>query len=194
VIDTVFVVLPLMLSPGPANLVSFVLGTRNGALQLLPFQLGILLVYAVVAVVLGLLSNRIYAMAPAAVAILQAIGGLFIIYLGIQLARRTQHDTIDNAPTFANGVALQCLNPKFPGVVLAVFANRHTQPIVIVAATIFIVGAIGLLAYSTAGSILRTRGLSDSGFRTFDFVAGGMLCAVGLWFILQPLLAARMEM
>lgn len=181
-----------MLSPGPANLVSFVLGTRNSTFQLLPFQLGIILVYGVVAAALGLLSNRIYAMAPAAVVVLQAIGGLFIIYLGIQLARRTKRDATERAPTFVNGVTLQCLNPKFPGVVLAVFANRHTQPILLVTAAIFAVGAIGLLAYSTAGSILRARDASDSGFRTFDLVAGGMLCAVGLWFILQPLFAARM--
>lgn len=193
-IDTIFVVLPLMLSPGPANLVSFVLGTRNGTLQLLPFQLGILLVYGVVAVVLGFLSSQICAIAPAAVAILQAIGGLFIVYLGVQLARRTHRDATDRAPTFVNGVMLQCLNPKFPGVVFAVFANRQAQPVLIVAATILTVGAIGLFAYSTAGSILRARNMSDGGFRTFDLVAGGMLCVVGLWFILQPVLEAQIEM
>jgi len=193
VLHTLLVVLPLMLSPGPANLVSFVLGTRNGVLQLVPFQLGIVLVYGVVAITLGVLSNQIHLVAPSAVAILQAIGGLFIVYLGIQLARRTQRDATDRAPTFLNGMTLQCLNPKYPGVVLAVFASRHTQPVLEIAATITLVGIAGLLAYSTAGSVLRPRQVSEVRFQTFDRLAGGTLCAVGLWFILHPLFAARIQ-
>lgn len=192
-IDIVVVVLPLMLSPGPANLVSLVLGARHGVIQLLPFQLGILVVYGVVAIGVGTLANRIYVFAPAAVRVLQVIGGLFIVYLGIRLARRTQRDTADLAPTFFNGMSLQCLNPKFPGVVLTVFANRHSQSIWMVAATICIAGAIGLAAYSTAGSLLRPRDTSGNSFRAFDMAASGLLCAVGVWFILQPLLTACVD-
>ena len=177
-----------MLSPGPANLVSFLLGTRNSVTQLLPFQLGILLVYTMVAIGLGFLTKRIGEFSPIAVGTLQTVGGLFIIYLGIQLVRRTKRDAMERSPTFLNGITLQCLNPKFPGVVLAVFANRDSQPTLMTASIICFVGAIGLLTYSTAGSLLRIGHEPDRPFGVVDIVAGVLLCGVGLWFILQALL------
>ena len=84
-IDTFLVVLPLMLSPGPANLVSFALGARHGVLSLCPFQIGIVVVYAVVSLALGALTLQVSAMAPGATFLLRVLGGLFIVYLGVQL-------------------------------------------------------------------------------------------------------------
>ena len=63
-IETIIIVIPLMLSPGPANLVSFVLGTRNSLYQLLPFQFGIIIIYGVIAFVLGSLTIQIHAISP----------------------------------------------------------------------------------------------------------------------------------
>jgi len=177
-----------MLSPGPANLVSFVLGARNGFYRLLPFQFGIVVVYGVVAFGLGLLTTRINAVSPRATLLMQVLGGIFIVYLGLRLALRKNRETVEKAPTFANGVLLQILNPKFPGVVLAVFANRQGQAALVTTAVILIVGAIGLLAYSIAGSLFHARAISGSGFRVLDLVAGSLLCVVGLWFAIQPLL------
>ncbi len=177
-----------MLSPGPANLVSFVLGARNGFVRLLPFQFGIVVVYGVVALGLGSLTTRISAVSPSTVSVLQALGGLFIVYLGLQLALRKNREAVGRTPSFANGVLLQALNPKFPGVVLAVFANRQGQAAWATTAVILLVGTIGLLGYAMAGSLLHARAISGSGFRVLDLVAGSLLCAVGLWFTIQPLL------
>jgi threonine/homoserine/homoserine lactone efflux protein len=157
-------------------------------MQLLPFQLGILLVYGVVAMGLGFLGRRIADFSPIAVGTLQVVGGLFIIYLGIQLVRRKNCGAEERYPTFLNGITLQCLNPKFPGVVLSVFANRHSQPTLMTASTICAVGAVGLLTYSIAGSLLRDRHESDRRFEVVDTVSGVLLCLVGLWFILQAVL------
>ncbi len=63
-IETIIIVIPLMLSPGPANLVSFVLGARNSLYQLLPFQFGIIIIYGVIAFVLGSLTIQIHAISP----------------------------------------------------------------------------------------------------------------------------------
>jgi len=183
-----------MLSPGPASLASFLLGTRYGVSQLLPFQLGIVLVYAIVAVAVGLLTEQISGLSPLAIKVLQIAGGLFIIYLGVQLARRTQQVTERVSPTFLNGVLLQCLNPKFPGVVLAVFVNRSSQPTLETAAIISLVGATGLLIYSAAGSLLRFRQASKERLRAVDIVSGALLCAVGLWFVLRAFLDTWLTM
>lgn len=58
-IETLLLVLPLMLSPGPANLVSFALTARFGFSQILSFLLGISLVYILVAIVLGVGTSRL---------------------------------------------------------------------------------------------------------------------------------------
>ncbi|QDS97018.1 LysE type translocator [Adhaeretor mobilis] len=177
-----------MLSPGPAGLASFLLATRYRVSQLVPFQLGIVLVYAVVAIAIGLLTEQISGLSPLAIRVLQFVGGLFIIYLGVQLARRTQHVTKQYSPTLLNGVMLQCLNPKFPGVVLAVFANRNSQSTLETAAIISLVGAIGLLIYSAAGALLRFRQATEKRLRAVDVLSGALLCAVGCWFVLRALL------
>ena len=186
--DTFVIVLPLMLSPGPANLVSFVLGARNGSYRLLPFQCGIVVVYAIVAIGLGSLTTRINEANPTITLVLQILGGLFIVYLGFRLALRKNREIVHTAPTFTNGVLLQALNPKYPGVVLSVFVIRQGQATLATACVITLVGAIGLLAYSMAGSLFHRRTISGSGFRTLDLIAGSLLCIVGLWFVIQPLL------
>lgn len=187
-IDTFIVVLPLMLSPGPANLVSFVLGARTGFSRILPFQLGIVVVYGVVAFVLGSLTTRVSAVSPLAVYVLQALGGVFIVYLGLQLIFRKNREAAGKAPTFGNGIMLQALNPKYPGVVLAVFANRQGETALATTAILLLVGTIALLGYSLAGSLFHARAISGSGFRALDRTAGVLLCLVGLWFAIQPLL------
>lgn len=186
-IDTLLVVIPLMLSPGPANVVSFALGMRHELHRLCLFQAGIVVVYAIVSFSLGALTVQVAGAAPGVTSLLRLLGGLFIVYLGIQLIRRTKRDGHEKTPTFANGMMLQLLNPKFPGVVVAVFATRHGQPTWVTAGIIVAVGTLGLVSYATIGSLLSRRVVSESGFRILDVVAGGLLCGVGLWFAVSPL-------
>ena len=105
-IDTITVVMPLMLSPGPANLVSFALTARFGFSQILSFLLGISLVYILVAIILGIITNQVTEQSSIIAVILKLLGGLFIFYLGKQLVRRKSHKISTKAPTFSNGVLL----------------------------------------------------------------------------------------
>ncbi len=187
-IDTFILVIPLMISPGPANLVSFVLGARNGFSRTLPFQFGIIVLYGIIALGLGYVTTGINLLAPRMMSGLQILGGLFIIFLGVQLAIRNQRNTPDVTPTFTSGALLQALNPKYPGVVLTVFASRPEQPTLVTTLIIMGVGAMGLFSYSLAGAVVHSRGLTGSGFRKLDLVGGVLLCLVGVWFAIQPLL------
>ncbi len=85
-----------------------------------------------------------------------------------------------------NGVLLQILNPKYPGVILAVFTYRPDQPTWITSLVLTSIGALGLLIYSRVGSLLHTRTISGLGFRSLDQVTGSLLCLVGVWFAIQP--------
>lgn len=185
--DTFLVVLPLMLSPGPANLVSLALAARYGFVDVFSFQLGIFSVYAVVAVVLGLVTSQIVEYSTFATTILQLVGGLFVIYLGYCLARRKQADAAElDVPGFSKGVLLQILNPKYPAVVLTVFVNRPGEPALVTAGIITAIGAAGLLIYSLIGSSIRRLSFSGNGLRLVDVGFGLLLCLVGAWIAIKP--------
>ena len=176
-----------MLSPGPANLVSFVLGARNGVRRILPFQSGVFTVYAAFTICLGSLTTRIAMSSPGAAQTAQFLGGLFIVYLGGKLIYRRGRKVDDRPPTFTNGVVLQTLNPKFPGVVIAIFSSRSDEPALATTAVVLSVGALGLLGYGLAGSVVRTRAASTDDLRGLDLAAGVSLVLVGLWFFTRPL-------
>lgn len=191
-IETIFVVLPLMLSPGPANLVSFALGTRYRFRELVPFHVGILLIYCLVATLIGFASQALNLLGPWAMLGIQVMGGLFVMFLGSKMIVRKDRNVDQPTPSFLSGVTLQCLNPKYPGVVLTVFASRPDEPTGVVAAVICCVGAIGLLVYAVIGSLLRLRTMSDesdNGAKRVDQIAGSLLCGVGAWIIFQAVLS-----
>lgn len=186
-VETIIVVIPLMLSPGPANLVSFALTARFGFSQILFFLLGISLVYILVAIILGLITNQVTGQFSIIADILKLLGGLFIVYLGVQLLRRKSHNISTKAPTLSNGVLLQILNPKYPPVVLSVFAHSQNQHTLLTAGIISIVGAMGLLLYAAAGALIHHRASPDKWLRRLDMLFGTMLCLVGLFLLVDGL-------
>jgi threonine/homoserine/homoserine lactone efflux protein len=188
-IDTFIIVMPLMLSPGPANLVTFALAARFGFTRVIAFKLGIIVVYFCMAVILGLLTKEIAGHAKYGLVALQLLGGLFIAYLGLRLATRKQRGATDvSAPEFSKGMLFQILNPKYPAVVLTVVANRADESTVITAGIITIVGATGLLIHSLAGAIVCNLSPSEKWSRCLDVGFGVLLCLVGIWIAVKPFL------
>lgn len=183
-IESFVIVLPLMLSPGPANLVSLALASRFGFSRILPFQFGILVIYAIEAVVLGSLAGHITGRFPFATVALQFLGGLFIAYLGIRLAcrERPQRSSVES-PKFVSGVVLQILNPKYPVVVLTVFADQADGSLLGISSIIVLVGGVGLLLYSSAGSLVRNLLPTSKYNRAVDMLFGSLLVAVGVWVV-----------
>lgn len=186
-IETFLVVFPLMLSPGPANLVSFALTARYGFSQILFFLLGISLVYMLVAIVLGVITDQVTEHSSGIAEAIKLLGGIFILYLGIQLIRRNSRITSIKAPNFSNGILLQLLNPKYPPVVLSVFALNKNQHVLLTASIISIVGVMGLVMYAAAGSFIHHRVSSDKWLGIADMVFGTMLCLVGLWLLVDTI-------
>ncbi|WP_339673960.1 LysE family transporter [Dasania marina] len=186
-IETLLLVLPLMLSPGPANLVTFALAARFGFSPILPFLLGIALVYIVVAIVLGAVTNRLTEQYSDITDYIRVFGGLFIIYLGVKLLRRKSRNTVAKAPSMWNGVVLQLLNPKYPPVVLSVFANSQNQNTVLTATILSIVGVAGLVIYAAVGVFMHHKVKMDRQLRVVDCVFGVLLCLTGLWLLVEPI-------
>ena len=174
-----------MLSPGPANLVSFALTARFGFLQTLSFLLGIILVYILVSIVLGTIANQVTEQSSIITDVLKLLGAVFIFYLGVQSVRQKNHHFTTKVPCFSNGILLQLLNPKYPPVVLSVFAHNQNQQTLLIASIISIVGAIGLFLYASAGTIIYSRTKSDEWLKKLDVIFGAMLCFVGLWLLVE---------
>ena len=186
VFETLILALPLMLSPGPANLVSFAAAARFGLFKILSFLLGISIVYVLVAIALGVGTNHLSERYAGLIDYIRFFGGVFIVYLGIQLLRRKNRKAPVNAPSMWNGVALQIINPKYPPVVVSVFAASQNQNALLTAGILSAVGVTGLLIYAATGAILHHQVNLERQFGTVDYVFGVLLCLVGLWLVVKP--------
>lgn len=175
-----------MLSPGPANLAAFAVASRWGWGRTVPFLLGIGVTYAFAAGLAAVLGSRVIDSHAGWRTAWQVLGGLYIAYLGWQLARRKPATPSDApAPGFANGVVLQLLNPKYPAVVLAVLANRPGEPPLITASIITGVGVVGLIAYASLGTATRRLSADNATLRWIDRGFGWLLIATGVWLIVR---------
>jgi len=172
--------LPLLLSPGPANLASAAMTARFGFPKTLTFIFGIVLVYWLVAIGLGVMTNQVFEQYPYVSRILKFLGGLFIIYLGTQLIWRKNSNVSITTPSFLKGALLQLLNPKYPPVVISIFAHNQNQNMLLTASTIAIIGAFGLALYAGLGVIIHRRINSDLWQRVIDLIFGVSLIIVGL--------------
>lgn len=185
-IETLAIVAPLMLSPGPANLAAFAVASRWGLGRAVPLLLGIGVVYALAAALAAVIGPRLIDSSAGWRTVWQVLGGLFIAYLGWRLARRSrsvQPDTI--APGFGSGVVLQLLNPKYPAVVLAVLANRASEPPLVTAGLIAGVGLVGLVLYASIGAATRRLNAEGPAARWIDRGFGWLLIGTGVWLVLR---------
>lgn len=185
--ETLLITLPLMLSPGPANLVSLVLASRYGSRKIACFQIGVLLIYTATAFAMAFTAEQVDAQFERSTVALQIVGGLFIVYLGwrLMLTDPNRRD-LDVVPTLRTGLLLQILNPKYPVVVLTLLAARSNTNNLGTAGVIVAVGTAGLLLYSFAGSLIYRYAPIEKHLRELNVVFGATLCAVGLW-IASPL-------
>ncbi|QDU58888.1 LysE family translocator [Aeoliella mucimassa] len=171
-----------MLSPGPANLVCLVLASRYGLRQTAWFQMGIVLIYALVGFALAVTATQLGSVFQNAAVFLQVAGGAFIVYLGVRfMVSSPKLGESDSAPTFKSGVLLQMLNPKYPPVVLAILAARSESNNLATVGVVVSVGALGLITYACVGSLVYRWTLDDRYLRWFNIAFGCLLCAVGVW-------------
>jgi threonine/homoserine/homoserine lactone efflux protein len=129
-----------------------VLASRYGWRQIVAFQAGIVLVYALVAFGMAGTATQLGDFFQAAAGAVQLAGSLLILTLGIRLLLSTGKAVpAGPAPSFQAGALLQLLNPKYPAVVLTVLAARADARPLAVAGVVVAVGTVGLAFYACAG-------------------------------------------
>lgn len=193
-LETLALVAPLMLSPGPANLAAFALGTRHRLTGTLRFLGGVLLVYGLVAFGVGWLSDSLLGRYESWRAAWQTLGGLFVIWLGVKFWRRPASNDSDDpppaGPTLIEGATLQLLNPKYPAVTLAVYGAELGAPWWMRATLLTLVGAAGLWLYAAAGAATDRLAGGPRLARRRDAACGLMLVLVGVWLVGRAWLTA----
>jgi threonine/homoserine/homoserine lactone efflux protein len=108
------VMLPLVFSPGPANIVFAASGAKVGLKRSLPLMAGIDTVFIIKSVVIGFGFGGVIEQYPLILQLLQFVGSVYIIYLavGFLLAGRLSETKSVKTLGFKDGVVIQLLNAK----------------------------------------------------------------------------------
>ena len=117
---------PLVLSPGPANLVFAASGAKYGVTKSLPLLFGIDLVFVVYSIVFGFGFGVLLTGNAQLYKVVQVIGVLYLVYLTYKLVRSpmvSSEGEVDSKKyTFIDGVILQLTNPKGWTMLITMFA------------------------------------------------------------------------
>jgi threonine/homoserine/homoserine lactone efflux protein len=140
-------------------------GASFGAKQGLPFLFGILSGLAVAIVVTTLGLSALFTIDSSAKAILQVVGGLYILYVAIKIATApvvTDGNSHSKAPSFIDGFILNLLNPKAYAAFFAIFSQfllpigNHTLAFGITAAVCMLVAILVDGVWLMLGSVIKS--------------------------------------
>lgn len=119
-------VLLMVATPGPANLLAMAAGAHWGFRACLPFIIGLTCGKLALNIMMALGLGALLAAAPAAKSVLQALSGIYLLWLawriaGTRLERKKAEDAA--APGFFSGMAVHPLNPKAWAMLTAAYAQ-----------------------------------------------------------------------
>lgn len=108
------VMVPLVLSPGPANIVFAASGAKFGVKRSLRLLAGIDLVFLIKSLLIGFGLGALIEAMPILLDTIQVVGAVYLLYLAYKFARAEtamkQQET--NALSFSEGALIQLLNAK----------------------------------------------------------------------------------
>jgi len=182
--------LPLTLSPGPANIALAGAGMSNGILRSLPFYLGLLLSAFIISIACGMGLNEIILTNPVIYKTISYAGILYILYLALKLIRSkpTPLQTTDNKYTMYDGMLLTTLNPKFYVMVTALFSQflkPEQNPVWVLIVWLTAVLAISLFLWLAIGASLKSLLKSEKAIRIQSVAFGLLLFSVAIFMLLQ---------
>jgi threonine/homoserine/homoserine lactone efflux protein len=184
----------ITLAPGPDNLMVLSLGVARGRQAGVAFGLGCALGCINHTLLAALGVSALIAASPVAFTTLKILGGLYLVWLGIQAIRNARPASVATAITeppmklFTNGLIANAINPKvilfflafLPQFVDAESGHAGWQigqlGLLFTVETVLIFAAIGWFAGSLGERLARHPALGTR----LDRVAGGIFVALGL--------------
>ncbi|WP_035855154.1 LysE family translocator [Cryptosporangium arvum] len=195
---TLFVVTTLvaMITPGPDMLFVLGCGIKGGPRAGLLATAGVASSEAIHVALAAVGLAALFAAVPTAFAVVRVIGGLYLIYLGVQLIRRRKGGVTDvpaagsgmsGRRAYLNGLVTNLLNPKMVTFTLA-FLPQFIDPalgrvwlqfvvlgVLLIVIEFLIDGSVGVLA-GRIGGWLRKR---HAARRRIDVATGGLFIGLG---------------
>lgn len=107
-------VLIVTFTPGPNNIMSFVMGSKYGFARTWPFRLGLAVGFGLVMIASSYLSLLLYNIVPKMKPIAEIVGAAYMLYLAARVLMSKVDATDGDAhlTSFPAGAAMQFVNPK----------------------------------------------------------------------------------
>lgn len=186
--------LPIMMSPGPANIATASVSASHGWKAAFAFCSGVMTTNIVVTSLVGCGMGALYARYHSFFHILEHLGALYIIYLGYYILKSAskpkKSSGSESKLTYKDGVLLQLLNAKFYPTVLMMFSifidedSSSVFDVAVLVATFLIAAAINYVLWTLVGAELSKRQNPVTlWIQRYGF--GGTLSLVGLWLLLH---------
>lgn len=183
-----FALVPLAISPGPANVLFAASGSSFGIRGTIPFWLGtnIICLFQSLAVGLGLgflLSNY-----PQTVELIKYVGVLFLLYLAFKFFRMSIATREAIKPLrFIDGVIVEILNVKYLMIPTVMFSQFYTPEKGNYSQVLMLTMALALLTMASnliwivGGKTLTTFAIKENVQKTQGIAFGALLCLTALW-------------
>ena len=185
-------IIPLTISPGPANTMFAATGARFGLKNTLPLWMGINLVCISISLLVGFGIGEVLFDYPIIQLILKYLASVFMIYLAIKFFKSAKMEKSEaKAPAFMDGVVLQLFNFKFlfiPVIMFSQFLNPEkvvwTQVLFLTLA-LNVVNMSGHILWITAGDIITRKFNSEKAYKIQGYFFGFVLILVAVWMVLR---------
>ncbi|MBB1405184.1 LysE family translocator [Pseudoalteromonas sp. SG44-5] len=186
------------ITPGMCMTLAMTLGMSIGVRRTLWMMLGELLGVASVAVAAVLGVASIMLNYPEAFAILEWVGGAYLIYIGINMWRskgkmsvNTSNATaVSRQSLFTQGFVTAIANPKGWAFMISLLPpfisiEHDVAPqLLVLLSVIMVTEFLSMLAYATGGKSLRLFLTRGNNIQWMNRIAGSLMVAVGVWLAL----------
>jgi len=184
------VMLPLIMSPGPANVATASIASLRGFRAITAFVCGTTLINSIAALSMGTGMGLVYVKYQSLFRILEYLGAAYIIYLGIKILRfkSTSHSksgTEGRSLGFRDGVLIQALNAKLYPSLTMMFSqfidgdSSTGREVLLLSALLVGTALINYFIWAWLGIMLNTtQNPIAKGIQRYGF--GTMLVLIGL--------------
>ena len=184
--------LPIVISPGPANILYAASGSSFGVRGTVPFWLATNMtsIFQTLAVGFGL--NYLLSTYPQAGLVMKYLGIVFLLYLAFKFFRMSNSLQEAVKPlTFRDGVIVEILNVKYLLIPTIMFSQFYTPETDGIKQIFFLTFALVSLTLITSmlwilgGKSLAMLVASKNAQRIQGLLFGSLLCATAIWLFLS---------
>jgi len=171
-------------TPGPNNIMILSSGLNFGIPKSIPHWLGICTGVPVMIITLGLGLDQVFKLIPASFLVLKVIGGAYLVYLAIKIARTNVNGETKQRTqpmNYIQGALFQWVNPKAWVMCLSAIPAFTVQDqamlpqVLVIAITFLIIGLASVGSWLFAGSQLQRLLKNARQQKIFNMTMGGVL-------------------